>query len=669
MIFKVLIHLLVWFILFTGSTFSSLKTTYTDVTIFSDNNHVAPGQKAHLNIRLNHKNGWYSYWINPGDSGLATNIKWQTPKGIKAESIIWPGPTRHSLGPLINFGYKEKAELIIPINISSDINTGTYALQGTLSWLVCKDVCIPEQVDFNYPISVKQSTQASVHFESIHALLKKRNWPVLTGVFELTKQTIQIKLIHNQDIQTKPLYFFPIQTNIIAYQNQQIFDFQKQRLTIMLPRNPANTDTFKNITGLLKLNEHDYIYIKATNKDHTSIVNNALLRFIALAFLGGLLLNIMPCVFPILSLKVLSILKKSKTEQKQVQNQSLAYTAGVWTMFMLLVGLIELFKYAGYQAGWGFQLQEPLFISCLFIVMIAVGLYFNQRLPIPDFINTIPGKLGSLHYKATQHNIYGDFFTGLLAVIIATPCTAPFMAVAIGFALTQSFLDMAFIFTALSIGFASPFLIIAYVPRFQMLLPKPGQWMQTVTHILAIPIYITGLWLAWILSKQIGNQAWVYCSTLTIAILMYSSASLSQKKWLKWTSIILIIAALLAMTKLEKINLETTNKKTFESLAKYQETKNAIFVDVTADWCLSCKVNERLVLFTPEIQRFFKNQKIEFLTLDWTQADPSVTRYLKSFDRQGVPLYVYYNQQGEITLLPELLTKKHIFQLKERSSE
>ena len=642
----------------------ALDTTYTKVSITTDKQAVSTQDDLTVLVTLTHQEGWHSYWKNPGESGLATTIKWELPLGFQAGDMNWPMPQTIQFGELINFGFKDPVNLMIPIQINTSVQEGDYQLKAKISWLVCKESCIPESTSLSIPVKVASTSQTSKQATKIEQIIKDRDIALLEGVFQENSNQL-ILTLPKLNTQITTITFFPEQLDLVDYQVDPLIQYNDANLLLTLKKLNFQKTKYKHITGILSINDREYYQINVSNQ--SSIAINRLIIILVFAFLGGVILNIMPCVFPILSLKVLSILAKSKQEKQIIKKQAISYTLGIVVCFFVIVTVLVWLKYMGLQLGWGFQLQNPIFVYLMMLIMLGVGLNLNDRLPLPQWLESLPAKISQVHNKATT-STYKDFFTGVLAVIVATPCTAPFMATAIGFALTQTIGIMYLTFFALAIGFSFPFLAIAYIPWLQQLLPKPGQWMITIKHILAIPLYLTVLWLIWVLSHQVGTLAWIIGGLSIAAIMVFTSLLRLNQTKLSYSVgviIILMLAGLISLLSQAEPTDNNVNRGAFQRIEEAIKQKKKVLVDVTASWCVSCKVNESVVLNRPEIKQFLADNNIDFIVLDWTKYDEDITAYLESFDRQGVPLYVYYDENGNTTLLPQILQKEDIYQLKE----
>ena len=399
--------------------------------------------------------------------------------------------------------------------------------------------------------------------------------------------------------------FFVEQSDLMVAADQQMIEMTSEGLSVWLPgQTPPDV-----VSGLITFADQAPIRIDYDGEGGKDWILKVL-GIVGFEFLGGLILNLMPCVLPILSLKLVTILDTSRADQVQIKRQAVAYTAGVLVTFLLIVVALLGLKWIGLQLGWGFQLQSPLFVMILAIVMVSIGAHFHGLFEMPQWLLSVPGQLSGTHYALTVKHSYKDFFTGMLAVIVATPCTAPFMAPSIGFALTQPPLIMVLIFMALGCGFSAPFLAIAMAPQLATWIPSPGSWMTTFKHVLAIPMYLTGLWLIWVLSHQIGPFGWILGG---VQVLLISGLIVINRQSFRFQRVcegILIIGMIItcALVVQSKDYTRHDNQPVFEQLETLVAAKQRVFVDVAASWCITCKTNETLVLYTDEIKPISKNK-------------------------------------------------------------
>lgn len=543
---------------------------------------------------------WHIYWQNPGDTGLATEYEWQLPNGVEAGEIHWPVPERQVTGGLINYGYSTQVTLPVPFTLTRDGVSGT--LRVTAKWLVCDDVCIPEKATLTAPLPGQ-----SAHYELLAEARDAVPSETMPGQFTATDDTVTLALQLRAAGLSK-VAFFPIEDGVITNSGPQTVKADKSgNFTLVMERGSLPVPATWH--GVLRYTrgtaQHDVVIV-AKNTDPSAAAAEAeaqhvpLWLALGLAFLGGLLLNIMPCVLPILALKALALAKKAGLSRAQAVRQGAAYTAGVVVSFLAIACIMLALKASGAAVGWGFQLQNGWFVGVLAGVMLLVAANLLD-------LFTLPALFGRASMQADDTRLSGAFLTGLLAVLVATPCTAPFMATAIGATLALPTLLALMVFAVLGLGMAFPFLLISLWPAARRLLPKPGPWMKRFKQMLAMFMLATALWLSWVLA-QLQQPA-------------VTGASFSQ-----------------------------------QTLTELRAVGKGVLVDVTADWCLTCKLNERVALQPPEMEQFLHERNIILLVADWTSGDPAITDYLTQFKRGGVPLYVYYPPGKPPVVLPQILT-------------
>lgn len=574
---------------------------------------IPEGGVVWAGVRFTLPDGWHIYWQNPGDSGIPTSYSWQLPSGLTAGDIAWPTPERIETSGLVNYGYSREVLLPVPLTAEKAITGGT--LTVTAKWLVCHDICIPESAT----LSAALPTVTPGAAKQLEATLLRAPESFSSDVrYAATAENVTITVTDPRAIRgTTDAYFFPLEDGIINNATPQSFtvDPATQRLTLRFTRGSA--DLPKAWHGVLSLKQDDIqksyqlsaalTAAPAATKAPTTppAAPVSLLSALLLAFIGGLILNIMPCVLPILALKALAITKKAQASRRAAALQGLAYTAGVLVSFLLIAGLMIGLKASGAAIGWGFQLQHPAFVAFLTAVMLLVSANLLGLFELPVLF-------GNKATAIDDDKPLGSVLTGALAVLVATPCTAPFMASAIGATLTLPPLLALLVFSALGLGMAAPFLLISLWPAARRALPKPGPWMTRFKHLLAIPMLATAIWLIWILFQLTSTTS----RTVDAGYEAYSPARLSELR----------------------------------------ASGTPVLVDATAAWCITCKVNERVALKPEEMQQFFRDRKVTLMVADWTHSDPAITEYLASFGRNGVPIYVYYPPRAEPVLLPQILT-------------
>lgn len=608
--------------------------------------------------------GWHIYWQNPGDSGIPTSLKWEVPEGISVSAIEWPLPERISTSGLVNYGYGEK--VILPVRLTPESNGIRGAVKVKAEWLVCKDICIPESVELTSELPTS-SPQAQVLLTNAFENSPRTSEAHVNFAATDTNVTIQVpvaelKLPEGTTITCA--HWLPVDDGIILNNAPQEFSIKDGIITLNVERGSTAIPTAWN--GVLSIQTHAeeqpigftltaYPDANVAVETMLDVPPSSLPLIVALvfAFLGGLILNLMPCVLPILSLKALALAKKSGAEQRAARDQGMAYTLGVVLSFLAIAGVMLALKSAGAAIGWGFQLQQPEVIAGLYFLMllVAFNLFGLFELPVL-FGNT----------TSDQHSVRGAFLTGALAVLLATPCTAPFMAGAIGATLTMPTASALMVFAALGFGMAAPFLLISLVPAARKLLPKPGAWMIRFKQFLAFPMLATAAWLLWVLNHTSGDAALIMAlvGALLVAWLLWwahGTTNRSLRKVLLLCATAIIAWAVFMQPSPDGVTLDAGMEPySAERLAELRAEGRPVFVDATADWCLTCKVNERIALKDSANVQLFKDKNIVLLVADWTRRDAAITEYLASFGRNGVPLYVYYAPQAGPVVLPQLLT-------------
>lgn len=636
---------------------------YSTSTFQTDLESVKPGGIIWLEFHQQLKPGWHAYWKNPGDSGSAPIFDITVSEKADIGEIIYPPPQRILVADLVNYGYEDTVSYFIPITISNHVQSDRLTIEILADWLVCKEECVPEQSRFRLTLPIQPNDKQSEFYQDIHTTLKQlNNIPIspvtLTQSHELTLSTPLPETIDISDA-----YVFIDDNQAILPTQKQDFTIRDNQLIISLKS--KQPQPLRSLSGWLELqtkdNQHHYYRFNTTNSiqntPHQSFLT--LWLALALAFIGGMLLNLMPCVFPILSLKVLSLInQKSSSYQSNLQH-ALAYTAGIVLCFSIIAIIIISLKTAGAQIGWGFQMQSPLFLLVMIYIVFWVALVLFDYIDFTPILPRIP-----VNFKMT-HPLIESFATGLLITLISTPCTAPFMAPAIGFAFTQSAVEILLILLMLGFGLASPFVLFALCPSLSFFIPRSGPWLNSFKAFLGFPMLLTIVWLLWVLDTHLGKDelALVLMGLIAFGLLCWTIKTIKNKiirVLLIGICILSIASSFYAIHQLSDKNISKSQPRFSEEKLNLLLSQNKkVFVNVTADWCINCKVNENLVLSTQTIQEYFDSNKIVYLKADWTQRDKKLGQYLASFNRYGVPLYVYYPGQNQPpTLLPQLLTTR-----------
>ena len=690
-----------------NSVKTNLGTARLDASVIS----LPASQKSQrimLLLELSFPKKWHSYWINPGESGYALSLDWsQTPdigKGIKVGDAIYQTPSRYRLGELVNYGFESPMYVMIPVTISAQKSTLIQAYRQEMivdaKWLVCDTQCVPDsaqlKVSFQIDPTLKDavlSEKASL-MDSVRAKIPSlfpSELSLLTTIPGLKKEIPEKVFMDITDLATNDLksaYFYPENSEKLLVTDQQQLIKTKvlgemssgsQSLThrVYLEIKSEKEADFKSEAGILVLETTETTksyQVNAIPEKKQRLVD--IVKLIAFAFFGGLLLNIMPCVFPVLSLKAMSVLKTveastDKDARSALLKDGVGYTAGVlasfWGLALVLVGL----RAGGAELGWGFHLQSPLFVSLLIVLFVWIGAYCLQWVQVPKVAYVVSGRLAQTTHSFQQSTRPNSFWTGVIATVVATPCTAPLMAPAIGIALTQSIDVILLIFSALGLGLASPFLALGLIPGISRLIPKPGTWMIRMSKLLSLPLFLTGVWLLWVLHFQV-NWKGVLLTILVAGVVLGISRLETNKKIPGLLSIIilaLVLGSLSQMTHFQKPDLLEKDRLSVMSgyhlispikfsdsrLKDLREKGVPVFVDATAAWCISCQFNKKTTLQTKEIQALFKKKGIQLMIADWTTKDPNITRFLAQFNRIGVPLYIYYPENAEPIVFEETI--------------
>lgn len=659
--------------------------------LISTHDSVEPGQSFHVALKTTLDNHWHTYWRNPGDSGEPVHIEWILPDGVSASPITWPLPAPIATGPIINYGFEGEPHFPVSFTLSGRAQAGDLLeIKARAYYLVCYDVCIPEDADLSLVLTIGASTEDVLNKAAIdNALLDAPKPNVAAGGIDLSGSNVSITLNSlPNDADLSQAYFFPYEQGYIRHSEPQKLAIGADGISITTAADYRWEEDRPNIIeGVLRyerngrfegevvtLNVGSAVPIGAVPSAHSaSALNTAgsgasLSLWTALigAFIGGLILNVMPCVFPVISMKALNIAKSAHGEIGTIRREAWAYTSGVFATFLALTVLLLIFKAGGTQIGWGFQLQSPVIVGALALLLFAIGLNLLGVFEISGRVQNMGSHL--THSGGRK----GAFFTGALAVVVATPCTAPYMAVAVGYALAQSAWITLVIFAALAAGFALPFLLIAYVPGVLKALPKPGPWMTRFKELLSFPMFAAAIWLVWVLSQQAGAGGLIVILSamllLSFAIWLRKSSGAVMKLAALAAVLVAIILplSLRAPTSAAPNEFIAAHETPWSSTAVANAVDNGkmVFVDFTAAWCVTCKINKGLALAHPQVTARFNDDDVVFMVADWTNKNDEIAAELARHGRAGVPLYLVYNPKSEAPMtpkiLPQLLSKEII---------
>jgi len=652
----------------------SVQTEITKATLVTRDAGIVPGQPFQAGIVLESKDGWHTYWENPGDAGMATSLKWTLPQDFSVSPIDWPAPERLAEGPLVIFAYEHPVLLPVTITPPASIDiAANYLIKVHADWLACKDICIPESADLEIalPATADAAPGPAAHWFNAHQkkhaklIAEPGEYAIDGGKFTLS---IPLKRLDAQDIRSA--LFFPRQENMILYPAAQALNIKNDTLHLSTDATDAKIDG--TISGLLSV-------VTAHNEQETYDITLApsimpmeqatpwLPTVLLFALLGGLILNLMPCVLPVLSLKALAIAKKAGHEHRVVVRHGIAYTAGILVSFAVIAAVLLALREGGAAVGWGFQMQSPAFVAFLAYLLFMVGLNLSGVFELPVLLGNVGGEL------AGESSARGSFFTGVLATAVATPCTAPFMASAVGIALTLPAWEALLIFEMLGFGLALPFLLISLFPALRKFIPRPGAWMETFRHLLAFPMYGSVIWLLWVLTLQTGAGGMVVALTAMLFVVMIIwMKALFKNSGVYRIAALLGYAAILALSLPMLTHMENANSGEMEhgvkilpfskeALEQLRNQGKPVFVDATAAWCITCQVNARVAIHTQRSMDAFRQQHVTLMIADWTRRNDDITEFLTGFGYKGVPLYVFYPANGgKPVVLPQLLTESNV---------
>ncbi|MDX9730201.1 MAG: thioredoxin family protein [Bdellovibrionales bacterium] len=641
--------------------------------------------RAELVLTFQQKPHWHIYWLNPGDSGEEARVEALT-KGLEFGALEFPIPTRIPTGPLTNFGYEEPTVTMrLPVQrLPADVAV----IDVGLTYLICERECVPEEAQFRLrvpPASVGGTVTS----------MRLAGFPVRTGIgsrgepargrFRYDGGDAVFEIPNGTSAGGTPgVEFFPLTTPLLVAGDAGRLESNILRVALeSMVLSDASFQRPKVVEGLLveQAGEGGARVAKWVRFElETPFDLIGLLKSLGFAFLGGLILNLMPCVFPVVSLKVLSFVKEGgggaaahgESAGSGVRKHAYAYTAGIVLSLWALVAVLLLVRAAGSAVGWGFQLQSPVFL------FVLLGVFFVLSLNLLGVFEINYSGPGALQNLMMRRGLSGSFFTGLLTTVVATPCSAPFMGVAIGHALAAGAFEAFAVFTSLALGLAAPYLILGLNPKWMRFLPKPGAWMERLKEILAFPLLLTAVWLFWVLSQLVDVGALVPVLAWCVAA-GFVAWSLSDKvrvmksmRWVKWLALVLFaLCTFVSVTALQAGNFaqsarDTGNAGTVAEMWKpYTEAAlqralsegRSVFIDFTASWCVTCQVNKRLVLSTQAASELFEREKIVLFRADWTKRDSEISNALAKLGRNSVPVYAFYRKgQTPPVLLPEILT-------------
>jgi thiol:disulfide interchange protein/DsbC/DsbD-like thiol-disulfide interchange protein len=713
---------------------------HTSVRLLADVESVMPGATFTVGVLMTMDDGWHTYWKNSGEAGLPTTINWTLPNGFTEGEIIWPLPEKHKEGEeVITFGYGGETMLLVPIMVSADVRPGTMAvLRGEVDWLECEKICIPGSASVELRLPVKQESPLPANTGLFARYRAQVPMPysaddevIIAGSVVGKSVEFQVKPRGKQGLVVQEEYlpdFYPYPNDGIVIE-RTVVRATASSATLRVPLSVyAQSRTPATVGGVvvyqLEGGGRKGVYIEVPlaaeqvgrlplfgssggsifDREFESLTTKAestpLYIYFVFAIIGGLILNIMPCVLPVIALKVFGLVRMGGEEPRRVKAHGFSFSAGIIGSFLVLALLVIAIQAAGNQVGWGFQFQEPLFIVAMCAIVFAfglslfgvyeIGLSFTRALSgvsVPE-----GGEKGGGGYTASVSE-------GVFATILATPCTAPILGTALGFAFSQPPAIILLMFASVGFGMALPYLILSMRPAWTKYLPKPGQWMVTAKQFMGFLMMGTLIWLLYVLGRQLGMEAIIWTSafllSIGIACWIYGRfVTLSSPRSKNLRTLALSVAIVIAgyVYFMETVldvraviaGVGTTATGSVETdpdgipwepftlarLEDHLQQKQAVFIDFTADWCLTCKVNERTVLTNSRVVEAIRSRNVVAIKADWTNRNPDITRLLAKFGRSGVPLYVVFpaGDPNSPIVLPEVITAGMVIEAIERAA-
>ena len=709
------------------------KNGHVEVSLESETGSVAPGSTAYLAIREAIQPHWHTYWRNPGDSGEPTTVKWTLPAGWKAGEIVWPAPHRQSTGPLVNYVFDDTVVLPVPVEIPGDARPGsTAAIKAHVDYLVCADVCVPESADLalDLPVTAGSPAPDPAHGRAIAdalaaapkaAGLEARWSRAADGALKLAVVGAPLK---GADVGNA--WFYPYDGALIDHAGPELVARGPDGLTLTLTPGPAlsRSSAPASVAGVLVLGPGRAWEVTATQGPAPAGAAGlspptasgragagggsgsgsgagaasggggaglgVLLLYAGAAFLGGLILNLMPCVFPVLSIKAAQLVRHGG-EPAKARAEGLAFLVGVVATFLALAAALLLARAGGQAVGWGFQLQDPAVTAAVVLIMLAAALNLSGVFEVGLSVQGAGAGL------TARGGLAGPFFTGALAVVVAAPCSAPFMAGAVGWAVTQPPAAALLVFAFLGLGLAAPFTLLAFTPALTRRLPRPGAWMETVKQVLAFPMYGAAAYFAWVFAAQTGPTGLplLFAGALALAFAAWLWGAAQSRQAQGRGTLPVRAGAVLATVAACAVVLAGARDASPAQAATVGSTAGAagvagggltaepwsparvealraegrpVFVDFTAAWCVTCQVNERTALAGRGVADAFARHNAVYLKADWTRRDATIAQALTEHGRSGVPLYLVYGREGAPAVLPQLLTEGAVVQALDAAS-
>ena len=628
-----------------------IDTGHANVSLVK-NSYDLKAEGSYIGIKFELDKNWHTYWKNPGDSGGPLEIVWELPNQFKLDKINWPKPELIPYPPLMTYGYNN--DVIFPFKVSQyELNTNE-EIGVSVDFLICADVCIPEKAYIKTSIAdIPLDNKLDFFIEQVP------NVTLPTEAY-ISGNTLKLKF-SKTDKSIDQVYFYSDVENVVEHSAVQKLTEEEHNYSLKIQL--FDSSKLSEISGVIVIDGKPF-EVKSTvmNTPEIELFDElTLLQAVIFAFIGGLILNLMPCVFPVISLKVLSFVSMGGESLSRIRLHSLSFAVGVVVTFLTIAFAIILLKQSGSILGWGFQLQSPVMVSILALIMFIIGLVLLMDINIGTSLT----RLGS---KADMNpNYMNSFSTGVLAVIVASPCTAPFMGAAIGYAILQPAIITLPVFLSLALGFAFPYLLLTAKPGLISSIPKPGKWMETLKEFFAFPMFATSLWLLWVFSIQVDSDQLIslLICFFAVSIFMWIYKSFTNQ-FIFFGSFLLTILFLFTQINNFSSSQEISHRLNdsldswyFGIEEEYQELQQAYFINYTAAWCITCQANDKVALSRMKVKEFMAANDIKYVVADWTNKDKNILDALNVYGRSGVPLYVYWKPGMEKPqILPAILTEK-----------
>ena len=686
-----------------------------DASLTASHASVAPGDTVYIALHQEITPGWHTYWRNPGDSGEATRLDLDLPEGWRAGEMIWPAPKAYPLGPLTNYGYSDAVTLPVPVRVPEDAAPGDVTVPARATWLVCEDICIPEEADLSLTLSVGASRldpAGAAMIEAARAAAPSPAEDQLEAGAERTEDHIVLTLagpaLSGGEQRVRDLEVFPVESGIIDHAAAQpvrledgaaridltpgylsrsglpgpvefVLAFQRDvggawardALALTAEVGVRVADLAAPVTGGDNAAQNPGEGAGASTASPAAEVRGlSFIQAAAFALLGGLILNLMPCVFPILSMKAITLVEKRGAARGEARVQGLLFAAGVIATFLALGGLLLVLRVAGLPDLWGVQLQAPAVVAGLALLMFLIGLNFLGVFEIGSSLQTVGSGVRDSGRR-------GALLTGVLAVFVAAPCLAPFMTGALAFALAQPAAASLTVFAFLGVGLAAPFVLVSFAPQLLSFLPGPGPWMVRLRQALAFPMFATAIWLVWVLVAQVGPAGviWSLAAFLTAGFAVWAfSLKGAVARIAGMAGVVLAAGSVAAAAQLDTVEAGAPGGDWAAWSPQAVEAARAqgrpVFVDFTAAWCVTCQVNKLGALSSGPVKQAFEARDVALFRADFTNRDEAIARELARHGAAGVPLYLVYPASGGTpAVLPPLLTGPIVIQALNRAVE